>query len=193
VKGKEEPDLLWLFGLEGRGTWQEGAWDWYKKQQQRKSQRWLLDSNLERNWAGVEWEVAAASDSELGLLFQPAKAINWKPYAGIGVEENGMRRICCSWLESEPPLLALARIAGAKGGLQLTEDCCWLWIGHNQEACCFDLLWLEGERWLLAILHLAWERKELTQRLASSRRKKYQREGSKRREAACCFDEQRTG
>jgi hypothetical protein len=76
VKGKEEPDLLWLFGLEGRGTWQEGAWDWYKKQQQRKSQRWLLDSNLERNWAGVEWEVAAASDSELGLLFQPAKAIN---------------------------------------------------------------------------------------------------------------------
>jgi hypothetical protein len=49
VKGKEEPDLLWLFGLEGRGTWEEGAWDWYKKQQQRKLQRWLLDSNLERN------------------------------------------------------------------------------------------------------------------------------------------------
>jgi hypothetical protein len=77
----------------------------------------------------VEWEVAAASDSELGLLFQPAKAINWKPGAGIGVEENEMRRICCSWLESELPLLALARIAGAKGGLQLAlerpiEDCC---------------------------------------------------------------------
>jgi hypothetical protein len=77
----------------------------------------------------VEWEVAAASDSELGLLFQPAKAINWKPCAGIGVEENEMRRICCSWPESELPLLALARTAGAKGGLQLalerpTEDCC---------------------------------------------------------------------
>jgi hypothetical protein len=34
----------------------------------------------------VEWEVAAASDSELGLLFQPAKARNWKPGAGTGVE-----------------------------------------------------------------------------------------------------------
>jgi hypothetical protein len=38
----------------------------------------------------VEWEVAAASDSELGLLFQPAKARNWKPCAGIGVEEKEM-------------------------------------------------------------------------------------------------------
>jgi hypothetical protein len=49
VKGKEDPDLLWLFGLEGRGTWEDGVWDWYRKQQQRKLQRWLLDSILERN------------------------------------------------------------------------------------------------------------------------------------------------
>jgi hypothetical protein len=38
--------------------------------------------------AGVEREVAAASDSELGLLFHPAKARNWKRCTGIRVEEK---------------------------------------------------------------------------------------------------------
>jgi hypothetical protein len=75
----------------------------------------------------VEWEVAAASDSELGLSFQPAKAINRKPCARSRRKE--MKRICCSWLGSKLPLLALAKIAGVKEGLQLalerpTKDCC---------------------------------------------------------------------
>jgi hypothetical protein len=48
-EGKRRARLLWLFGLEGRGTWEDGVWDWYRKQQQRKLQRWLLDSILERN------------------------------------------------------------------------------------------------------------------------------------------------
>jgi hypothetical protein len=40
-----------------------------------------------------------------------------------------MRRIFCSWLGPKLPLLALAKIAGVKEGLQLalerpTKDCC---------------------------------------------------------------------
>jgi hypothetical protein len=46
----------------------------------------------------------------------------------------------------------------------------------------------ERERWLLATLHLAWERKELNQWLASSGRKKDQRKGS-----STVKDVQRTG
>jgi hypothetical protein len=44
-----------------------------------------------------------------------------------------VRRICCSWLGFELPLLALARIAGAKGGLQLALE-------RPAEDCCSDLL-----------------------------------------------------
>jgi hypothetical protein len=48
----------------------------------------------------------------------------------------------------------------------------------------------ERERWLLATLHLEWERKELNQWLASSGRKKDQRKGSStvKGAGACCSD-----
>jgi hypothetical protein len=48
---------------------------------------------------------------------------------------------------------------------------------------------------MLATLHLAWERKELNQWLASSGRKKDQRKGSStvKGNGACCLDGQRTG
>jgi hypothetical protein len=53
----------------------------------------------------------------------------------------------------------------------------------------------ERERWLLATLHLAWERKELNQWLALSGRKKDHRKGSStvKGAGACCSDGQRTG
>jgi hypothetical protein len=48
---------------------------------------------------------------------------------------------------------------------------------------------------MLATLHLAWERKEFNQWLASSGRKKDQRKGSStvKGAGACCLDGQRTG
>jgi hypothetical protein len=75
----------------------------------------------------VEWEVAAASDSEPGLSFQPAKAINRKPCARSRRKRD--EEDCCSCLGPKLPLLALAKIAGVKEGLQLalerpTKDCC---------------------------------------------------------------------
>jgi hypothetical protein len=46
----------------------------------------------------VEWEVAAASDSELGLSFQPAKAINWKPCAWSRRKRDEVDLLLMAWI-----------------------------------------------------------------------------------------------
>jgi hypothetical protein len=46
----------------------------------------------------VEWEVADASDSELGLSFQPAKAINRKPCARSRRKRDEEDLLLMAWI-----------------------------------------------------------------------------------------------
>jgi hypothetical protein len=83
-------------------------------------------------------------------------------------------------------------------GLETAAGCCFAFcvISRKNPARRELLIYFgfERERGVLATLHLAWERKELNQWLASSGRKKDQRKGSStvKGTGACCLDGQRT-
>jgi hypothetical protein len=71
-----------------------------------------------------------------------------------------MRRICCSWLGSKLPLLALAKIAGVKEecslhwrGLQKIAAGCGLGTIRKLAALICFVLREKGGCWLLCILH----------------------------------------